>query len=357
METRVVGTWTSRPGLGGRPGGTLAIGEVGSFTGVPDPADELRTYLRDASRRLYGQRAGMVDALILGTRGGIDPELQDRFAWSGLVHLLSISGFHVGSSRPGCSSWDAWRGCVAPRARARGGGERGVRHSSWDGPRRPGARPRWRCSRRSAGSGNVTCWPTPCSPPPASASCWSTPGRRWISADGSRPPPCGARRRSAGGPTGSSESMPSGGRSAPPSVPRSPPRPSPPSPWARWHRWVSCSISPPFPWRRVAVPGVLASLVVYPLSTAGRRRTRGRRGTRPSSARAHRDSRSGGSIGHVLLEPGDTKAGLLWAAALAAGLWAIGSGNTVGETGRRLAWLGGRPAVGGLGGAGPRRSG
>ena len=38
----------------------------------------------------------MVDALILGRRGGIDPELQDRFARSGLVHLLSISGFHVG---------------------------------------------------------------------------------------------------------------------------------------------------------------------------------------------------------------------------------------------------------------------
>jgi len=38
----------------------------------------------------------MVDALILGRRGGIDRSLQDRFAESGLVHLLSISGFHVG---------------------------------------------------------------------------------------------------------------------------------------------------------------------------------------------------------------------------------------------------------------------
>jgi competence protein ComEC len=38
----------------------------------------------------------MVDALILGRRGGIDRSLQDRFAQSGLVHLLSISGFHVG---------------------------------------------------------------------------------------------------------------------------------------------------------------------------------------------------------------------------------------------------------------------
>jgi competence protein ComEC len=38
----------------------------------------------------------MVDALIIGRRGGIDRTLQDRFAQSGLVHLLSISGFHVG---------------------------------------------------------------------------------------------------------------------------------------------------------------------------------------------------------------------------------------------------------------------
>jgi competence protein ComEC len=38
----------------------------------------------------------MVDALILGRRGGFDRDLQDRFAHSGLVHLLSISGFHVG---------------------------------------------------------------------------------------------------------------------------------------------------------------------------------------------------------------------------------------------------------------------
>ena len=38
----------------------------------------------------------MVDALILGRRSGIDRSLQDHFARSGLVHLLSISGFHVG---------------------------------------------------------------------------------------------------------------------------------------------------------------------------------------------------------------------------------------------------------------------
>jgi competence protein ComEC len=56
----------------------------------------MRTALFLSSRRLYGSRAPMVDALVLGRRGGIDPELQNRFAQSGLVHLLSISGFHVG---------------------------------------------------------------------------------------------------------------------------------------------------------------------------------------------------------------------------------------------------------------------
>ena len=43
--------------------------------------------------------------------------------------------------------------------------------------------------------------------------------------------------------------------------------------------------------------------------------------------------------GHVMLEPGDPFAAIPWLLALAAGLWAIGSGNTVGETGRRIAWV------------------
>ncbi|MEZ0332889.1 MAG: ComEC/Rec2 family competence protein, partial [Gemmatimonadales bacterium] len=72
------------------------IKRVGGTTLHSGFRDRLRTYLFQTSHRLYGARAGMVDALILGRRGGIDSELQDRFAWSGLVHLLSISGFHVG---------------------------------------------------------------------------------------------------------------------------------------------------------------------------------------------------------------------------------------------------------------------
>jgi competence protein ComEC len=92
----IVARWVPRPGLGGRPGGTLVVMEATVLETRTRLTDRLHNYLYHASHRLYGARAGMVDALILGRRGGIDLELQDRFARSGLVHLLSISGFHVG---------------------------------------------------------------------------------------------------------------------------------------------------------------------------------------------------------------------------------------------------------------------
>jgi competence protein ComEC len=88
--------WVARPGRSGRPGGTLVITQIHRVAGTPVLSDRLRTALSRASRRLYGARAPMIDALILGRRGGMDRELQDQFAQAGLVHLLSISGFHVG---------------------------------------------------------------------------------------------------------------------------------------------------------------------------------------------------------------------------------------------------------------------
>lgn len=96
LEVAVVARWIPRTGIAGRPVGTLVISRVGSIAGTPSAAARLRSALARASQTLYGARAPMVDALILGRRSGIDRELQDRFAQSGLVHLLSISGFHVG---------------------------------------------------------------------------------------------------------------------------------------------------------------------------------------------------------------------------------------------------------------------
>jgi competence protein ComEC len=95
-ESDVEGRWVPRPGRGGRMEGTLVVTLVGRLRGAPGMADRIRNQLGVAGGSLYGTRAGMVSALVLGGRGGIEPELQDRFGQSGLVHLLSISGFHVG---------------------------------------------------------------------------------------------------------------------------------------------------------------------------------------------------------------------------------------------------------------------
>ena len=95
-ETDIEGRWVPRPGRAGRPEGTLVVTRVGRASARPGLADRVRNRLTVSSEALYGRRAGMVCALVLGGRGGIAPELQDRFGQSGLVHLLSISGFHVG---------------------------------------------------------------------------------------------------------------------------------------------------------------------------------------------------------------------------------------------------------------------
>jgi competence protein ComEC len=55
-----------------------------------------RDHLVERLQRLYGERAPLVSALTLARREGLDRELQERFARSGIAHLLAISGFHVG---------------------------------------------------------------------------------------------------------------------------------------------------------------------------------------------------------------------------------------------------------------------
>ena len=96
VEARIRARWVSRPSWTGRAGGTLVVGVMEGLRGKPSLGARLRTGVARAVRELYGARAGVVEALILGGRGGIEPALRDAFAWSGLVHLLSISGFHVG---------------------------------------------------------------------------------------------------------------------------------------------------------------------------------------------------------------------------------------------------------------------
>lgn len=96
VEATVTARWVPRPRWTGRPDGTLVVSGARAAGGAPTWAERIRTWTARASAQLYGPRAGLVEALVVGRRVGMERTLQDRFAQSGLVHLLSISGFHVG---------------------------------------------------------------------------------------------------------------------------------------------------------------------------------------------------------------------------------------------------------------------
>lgn len=93
---RIVGRWLPSPSLGGRPGGVLVVRDLHPMAGRPGLEARFRNWLTATIARLYGVRAALVDALVTGRRADMDQVLKAAFARSGLVHLLSISGFHVG---------------------------------------------------------------------------------------------------------------------------------------------------------------------------------------------------------------------------------------------------------------------
>ncbi|MEZ4585691.1 MAG: DNA internalization-related competence protein ComEC/Rec2 [Gemmatimonadales bacterium] len=93
---RLEGRWLPSSRALGVAGGLLVARRSERLGFAPGLLDRLRNWLFVQSRSLYGTRAAVVDALILGRRGGIDPSLTNAFARAGLVHILAISGFHVG---------------------------------------------------------------------------------------------------------------------------------------------------------------------------------------------------------------------------------------------------------------------
>ena len=96
LPLKVRGKWYPRAeGLFGRPGGTLIVASATPHF-APRTTHSVRNRLLSTTRALYGDRAPLVDALLFDRHGAIDRATRDRFAASGLVHLLSISGFHVG---------------------------------------------------------------------------------------------------------------------------------------------------------------------------------------------------------------------------------------------------------------------
>lgn len=61
-----------------------------------NPLLAMRGRTETALRRLLPRHAPLAEALILGRRERLDPAMEERFTRSGLVHLLAISGSHVG---------------------------------------------------------------------------------------------------------------------------------------------------------------------------------------------------------------------------------------------------------------------
>lgn len=64
--------------------------------GDPGWLDRSRRRARERVRELYGDDYALPAALLLADKEGLTPEIRQRFADAGLIHMLAISGLHVG---------------------------------------------------------------------------------------------------------------------------------------------------------------------------------------------------------------------------------------------------------------------
>jgi competence protein ComEC len=53
-------------------------------------------FIKRISKNFSGQESEILKGLLLGEREGIDPELMNQFAKSGIIHILAVSGLNVG---------------------------------------------------------------------------------------------------------------------------------------------------------------------------------------------------------------------------------------------------------------------
>lgn len=75
----------------------ISMWEVtGRRGGLGRVADDVRRRLRDSvAQGLHGERAGVIEGVVLGEDAGLSDELRRRFRASGLYHLLAVSGQNV----------------------------------------------------------------------------------------------------------------------------------------------------------------------------------------------------------------------------------------------------------------------
>ena len=95
---RAVGRWRRNPGIADpERAGELVAAEVQAAQGPrSDLLLDRRARVESRLAVLYPERHGLVAALILASKDGLDPAFREAFARAGTAHLLAISGFHVG---------------------------------------------------------------------------------------------------------------------------------------------------------------------------------------------------------------------------------------------------------------------
>src|SRR6266699_2810806 len=88
----VAGRWSGV----GAAGGVLVVRRTRALDPVPRGRGALRDALAAKSTELFGARAPIVNALVFAPNARLDSDIRERYVRSGLAHLLSISGLHVG---------------------------------------------------------------------------------------------------------------------------------------------------------------------------------------------------------------------------------------------------------------------
>ncbi|HVH69473.1 MAG TPA: DNA internalization-related competence protein ComEC/Rec2 [Gemmatimonadales bacterium] len=87
----VAGRWVGSIGRG-----VLVVRRVLALDREPRGRGAVRDRLAERTTALFGSRAPLVDALVFAPNEQLDATVRERYARSGLAHILSISGLHVG---------------------------------------------------------------------------------------------------------------------------------------------------------------------------------------------------------------------------------------------------------------------
>lgn len=99
VEFAARGTWQAvvimEASVARPSGGTLVIHAVDSVTGNEHRLLVWRARAQGRIRTLFPAHAALAEALLVAQRDGLDADIRQRYAASGLTHLLAISGTHV----------------------------------------------------------------------------------------------------------------------------------------------------------------------------------------------------------------------------------------------------------------------